>query len=142
MNAMMNPLLAMHKEEQHSPFIHKDPRITPLSSLSLRGATSPPSLRKTSYPKIASSRYAGLATTYGGGVIARNHPFLVIARNHPSLVIARSEATKQSYLKLDANDTVTIVCFRNSHFAIRNWHILTTSQPSAITLRVLVYSND
>jgi len=36
-----NKLLAMGKEEQHSPFIHKGPQITPLSSLPLRGAELP-----------------------------------------------------------------------------------------------------
>jgi hypothetical protein len=33
-----NKLLAMSKEEQDSPFIHKETQITPLSSLPLRGA--------------------------------------------------------------------------------------------------------
>jgi len=33
-----NKLLAMNDEEQHSPFTHKGPQITPLSSLPLRGA--------------------------------------------------------------------------------------------------------
>jgi hypothetical protein len=40
-----NKLLAMNDGEQHSPFTHKGPQITPLSSLPLRGAVFSASLQ-------------------------------------------------------------------------------------------------
>jgi hypothetical protein len=45
-----NKLLAMNDEEQYSPFTKKGPQIAPFSSLSLRGADYPPSLRTNPEP--------------------------------------------------------------------------------------------
>jgi hypothetical protein len=47
----------MNNEEQYSPFIHKEPKITPLSSLPLRGAE---------YLEIATAGFASLAMTDEG----------------------------------------------------------------------------
>ena len=45
-----NKLLAMNDDRQYSPFTRKGPQITPLSSLSLRGAILPLSLRANPEP--------------------------------------------------------------------------------------------
>lgn len=47
----------MNNEEQYSPFTRKGPQITPLSSLSLRGAD---------HTGIATPAYGGLAMTERG----------------------------------------------------------------------------
>jgi len=61
-----NKLLAMNDEEQHSPFTHKGPQITPLSSLPLRGAVIHCHCAESNNLEIASSAWGGLATTEGG----------------------------------------------------------------------------